>query len=447
MSSSPEALREYRAFLDRTSDGSFDPYYSQEVLRFAVRDDDVLVGPGDVSARPASCGALMESARANASVTVCGIDAKSALACFAALDGVRTLSSAREASGVSNGAWRTFLDGAFGKLVFAPLALSELEGRVSHAEIVRFPGSPYEIVREYWENMADVRACVDAAPTALDDVARFTELVSELNVLCHVGASGNSFYRPASPVVGKHAVEPGTFWQTPAVIEETGAGARFVSGPRVGAALIGGERYQRLLARSVGDEEAVAVTRELVVDGQPWGRIVTARADGDDQAAPWFCPPRPFGAAHLDPIRRALAAALAAAHRGDAVGAVRNAAGVHFRLVRLHPFMSGNQSVAMGLVNGVLRAACGAGMSHLVLDHLALRLSLPAYERVFARAAGAWLVIDESPVRRALELAARRRRVFAFLEELRNAPENAVPQLLQVRAADAALALLQPSGG
>ncbi len=442
MSSSPEAVREYRAFLDRTSDGNFDPYYSQEVLRFSLRDDDVLVGPGDVSARPASCGVLMESARANASVTVCGIDAKSALACFAALDGARTASAARAASGVTSAAWRTFLDGVFGKLVFAPLALSDLERRVSHAEIVRFPGSPYEIVREYWENMADLRARADAAGAALDDVTRFTELVSELNVLCHVGASGKSFYRPASPVVAKGAVEPGVFWHTPAVIEETGAVARFVSGPRVGAGLIGGERYQRLLARSVGDEGAVAGAREVVADGEQWGRIFIARADGDEQAAPWFCPPRPFGVPHLEAIRGALAAAFAAAHRGDAEGAVRHAAGVHFRLVRLHPFMSGNQSVAMGLVNGVLRAACGAGMSHLVLDHLALRLSLQAYERVFARAVEAWVVVDESPVRRALELAARRRRVFAFLEELQNAPENAVSGLLQVRAADAALALL-----
>jgi hypothetical protein len=443
MSSSPESFRQYRAYLDRTNDGGFDPYYSQEILRFAVRDDDVLLGPGDVSARPAACGALMQSARAGVSVTVCGIDAKSADACFAALDGTRTASAARAAAGVAPDAWRTFLDGTFGKLVFAPLSLSELERRVSHAEIVRFPGSPYEIVREYWENMADLRAHADGAGSALADVARFSELISELNVLCHVGASRHSFYRPASPVVGKDAVEPGRFWQTRSVTEETSAGIRFVSGPRVGAALIGGERYQRLLARSVDDEDALADARAVDLEGQQWGRVVIARADGDEGAAPWFCPPRPFGAPHLDAIRNALWAALAAAHRGDTRGAVRHAAGVHFRFVRLHPFMSGNQSVAMGLVNGVLRAVYGVGMSHLVLDHLALRLSLPAYEQVFERAVEAWLLADESPVRRALELATRRRRVFAFLEDLRNAPETAVSALLQARAGDAALALLQ----
>ncbi|HVW29869.1 MAG TPA: hypothetical protein VHC69_31110 [Polyangiaceae bacterium] len=445
MTLSPDAAREYRAFLDGAKDGSFDPYYAEEIRRFEVRDDDVLVGPGDVSVRPAACGSLLESARAGAATTVCGVGVEDARACFAALDGARTAVEARAAARVAAATWRVFLEGAFGKLVFAPLALAELERRASHAEVVRFAGSPYEIVRAYWENMGDVRARVDAARAELDDTARFTALLSELNVLCHVGASGESFYRPASQVVGKEGVSPGEFWRTPSVTEQTSAGVRFVSGPRVGATLIGGERYQALLTRSVDDEGALAEARSVVVDGEPWGRVVTARADGDEQAAPWFCPPRPFGVSHLHAVRRAVSNAFAAARRGDVDGAVREAAGAHFRLIRLHPFMSGNQSVAMGLVNGALRAAFGAGMSHLVLDHLALRLSLPAYERVFARAVAAWLVRDESPVRRALELASRRRRLFTFLEELRNAPEAAVPRLVETRGSDAELALLSAS--
>jgi hypothetical protein len=442
---SPDRAREYRAFLDGANDGSFDPYYAEEIRRFETRDDDVLVGPGDVSVRPAACGVLLESARAGVSTTVCGLGVADARACFAALDGVRTVAQVRAAAGAAPGTWRVFLEGAFGKLVFAPLALAELERRVSHAEVVRFAGSPYEIVREYWENMADVRARIDAANDELADTARFTQFISELNVLCHVGVSGKSFYRPASPVVEKERVAPGEFWRTPSVTEETSAGVRFVSGPRVGAALIGGERYQLLLARSAGDEDALAAARSVVVRGEPWGRLVTARADGDANAAPWFCPPRPYGMSHLDAIRCCMSDALAAARRSDVDGAVREAAGLHFRFIRLHPFMSGNQSVAMGLVNGVLRAAFGAGMSHLVLDHLALRLSLPAYERVFARAVQAWLVADDSAVRRALELASRRRRLFGFLEDLRNAPEAAVSRLFETRGGDAALALLPPS--
>ena len=141
----------------------------------------------------------------------------------------------------------------------------------------------------------------------------------------------------------------------------------------------------------------------------------------------------------------ALSRARAAARERRLDDAVRCAGSVHWRLVRLHPFMSGNQSVAMALVNGVLREASGAGLPHLVLDHLALRLALPAYEEVFVRAFRAWLVKDESPVRRALELATRRRRLFAFLETLRHVPEERVATLVDERRADAALAFLTPS--
>lgn len=438
-----DTLRAYGDWLGRARAAPFDPYYAEATLRFGLRDDDVLVSPGDVTVRAASCGSLMESARAGVSFSVCGIDPARATDCVDALDGTRTVSEARARANVGSSTWELFVANAFGKVVFAPLALSELETRVSHVEIVRFPGSPYEIVRAYWENMGDVRARIGAAPDFVD-ASGFATLLRELNVLCHVGASGSNFYRPASPVVAKEGVEPGAFWQTPSVTEETPDGTRFVSGPRVGAALIGGARYQGLLARSLDEEESLSEARGADGEGLSWGRVVTARADADDRPAPWFCPPRPFGAAHLGVIAAALSDARAAAAQGRTDDAVRCAASVHYRLVRLHPFKSGNQSVAMGLVNAVLREAAGAGIPHLVLDHLAFRLSLPAYERVFHRAVGAWLVVDDSPVRRALELAARRRRLFAFLDALQNAPESGVSELLAARSADAALAFLVP---
>src|SRR5262249_24017915 len=154
----------------------------------------------------------------------------------------------------------------------------------------------------------------------------------------------------------------------------------FVSGPRVNAVPIGGERYQELLARSVDDMASLATERALTDDeGLAWGRVVTAKADADTAPAPWFCPPRPFADAHFAAVFRSLSAAREAGYTDEAI---RHAAGVHFRLVRLHPFVSGNQSIAMALVNGLLRPVVGAGLPHLVLDHLALRLALPAYERV-----------------------------------------------------------------
>jgi hypothetical protein len=439
-------VQAYTAWLSaRAKIMGFDPYYAEEALRFELADGDVLVGPGDVTVSPAPCGVRLDSARAAASFTVCGIGPKEAAACFGAIDGARTLAEARAASTVPPGAWELLVSHGFGKLLFAPMALAALEARVSHAEIVRFPGSPYEIVRAYWRNMADVAERLAGIDGLLGEAAGFVGLLRELNVLALLGASRRSFYRPASPVVGKAGLEPGALWLTPSVTEETSDGVRFVSGPRVGAALIGGERYHGLLSRSLADPDSLAPARSVTTDdGLSWGRVVTARADKDEHAAPWFCPPRPFGAPHFETIRLALAGARTAARDGRKADAVRGLSSVHWRFVRLHPFMSGNQSVAMGLVNAVLRDAFGAGIPHLVLDHLALRLSLPAYERVFTRAVRSWLLVDESPVRRALELAGRRRRIFGFLEALRAARPEEIAELIAARSTDAELALLDP---
>jgi hypothetical protein len=441
-----ETIRAYSAWLSkRAAIPGFDPYYSAEALRFELGEGDVLFVPGDLTVSPAPCGVLLGSARAAASLTVCGIGRDEAAACVGAIDGVRTAGEARAASAVAARAWDLLVANTFGKLVFAPVALAALEARVSHAEIVRFPGSPYEIVRAYWHNMADVAERLAGLDAHLADTRGFIGLIRELNVISLVGASRRSFYRPASPVVAKQGLEPGALWHTPPITQETSEGTRFVSGPRVGAALIGGDRYHGLLSTSVADPESLAPTRSVTTnDGLPWGRLVTARAAADERAAPWFCPPRPFDSAHFEAIRVALGRALAAARQGRNADAARSLAAAHFRFVRLHPFTSGNQSVAMGLVNAVLREAFGAGIPHLVLDHLALRLSPSAYEEIFARAVHAWLLVDENPVRRALELAARRRRLFSFLEALRAARDEEIAGLVAAREADARLALLFP---
>jgi hypothetical protein len=296
--------------------------------------------------------------------------------------------------------------------------------------------------------MADVAERLAGIDALVADERGFVGLLRELNVISLLGASRQSFYRPASPVVAKEGLEPGALWLTPSVTEETGDGVRFVSGPRVGATLIGGERFQGLLSRSLADPGSLAAARSVTTDdGLSWGRVVTARADTDEHAAPWFCPPRPFGAPHFEAIRSALARSREAAREGRKADVVRSLASAHFRFVRLHPFVSGNQSVAMGLVNAVLRDTFGAGIPHLVLDHLALRLSLSAYEEVFSRAVQAWLLVDESKVRRALELSARRRRVFSFLEALGASRAEEVARLIASREADARLALLDPAAG
>jgi hypothetical protein len=421
-----------------------DPYYSERLARFEPRVDDVLATAGDVTVSAAPCGVAVSSERARARFEVCGIGVREASAALEAIDGARTLAEARAAVAIDDESWRLFIESAFGTAVLAPLAVMFLERRVSGSEIVRYAGSPYEIVRSYWANMGDIAERVsdlrENPPTS-----EFIRQLRELNALALVGAAGTSFYLPASPVAGKRSVEPGELWTAAAVVEPRESGPfRFVSGPRVNASLIGGAHYHALIAHALGDPEAAKPSRDFVdPSGLRWGRIVVARADHDDEARAWFCPPRPIDVAHFDALRAAFSDALGAAAGHDAEATLRSLALFHQRFVRLHPFRAANQCVAMSLVNHVLRRSHGAGIPHLVLDHLALRFSSDAYARAFASAVDGWLIAGKSPVERYMELIARKERCFAFLRELGNATDlDGARSLVAARSGDAQLALV-----
>lgn len=435
--------RAYAAFRARPEEPRFDPYYSEEVARFQCRKDDVLVLPRDAQAQPAGCGALLVSTQAHARIEVCGVSPTAAARVLAAIDGMRTAEEVEGAAGVDASTWEQIMRAAFGTVLFAPSAVAELEQRVSGTEIVRFVGSPYEIVRAYWDNMATVAARLRDLSAALSTADAFVRLMRELHVLALAGESGRSFYRPASPIFEKESEGLGEFLRSASVTEETSQGTRFVSGPRVGAGLIGGPHYHALLTESASDPGALAPAR-LIEDeaGLSWGRIVTARAVQDEREAPWFCPPRPLSPLHFETLRAHLVDALRA-EPSRSVGAL---AGFHWAFVRAHPFAFANQCVAMSVVNHVLRQTLGAGMPHHVLDHLALRLSKPAYEGVFRIAVRAWVVHEDSPVRRTLELVARKRRTFELLRKLDAAPSvNEARRLAGESPEDANLVLLNAS--
>ncbi len=437
-----ETIRAYRAFLRADSERAepFDAYYSESVVRFELRETDTLAAPPDAVVDAAGCGTHIASVRANARLEVCGVDARKASAVFAAIDGVRSARDVRVASRVSTAAWRSLVRHCFGTVIFAPLAVAALEREVSGTELVRFPGSPYEIVRPYWENMSALRARLETSKEP-EDARGFLRLLRDLHVLALCGENHASFYRPASPIALKGDAAPGGLLIEPAVTEELSTHVRFVSGPRVNATAIGGERYQVLLAESLGDHAAAGASRTPAEDVE-WGRVVTARADTDAMSAEWFCPPRPLEWRHVEFIRRQFVDASRAASSGDASNAVRSVARLHWAFVRLHPFRFANQCLAMSFVNHVLRRARGAGIPHLVLDHIALRFSSSSYETVFRRAADVWIVSEPNPLHRLTELVARRTRAFGMLERIGAASSIAEARALLANRADAALVLL-----
>jgi hypothetical protein len=296
--------------------------------------------------------------------------------------------------------------------------VASAEALISGIEITRFPGSPYEIDRAYWKNMGDVRSNVKALPPeVLADDEAFSRWLRELHVLALMGKDLQSYYQPASPISSGRAA-PGRIMRTATHVLDTREGTLIVSGPRVNAAQLGGARYHEALYGSVGEPEASSPRPFADATGLDWGRLVHGRAMSDASDGAWFCPPRPFSPGHFATLRRLLRGAVEALEQAERPAHIQALAGFHQNFVRLHPFHCGNQCLAMNIVNGVLCQSVGAGIPHLMLDHLALRLSSSSYARIFARAVRVYADPQLSPAARYLRLGTSRAQAFELSRKL-----------------------------
>ena len=399
--------------------------FDEPIVRFTPADADLLVSERDVNVRAEAGGLRLTAPRAASGVVLDGLserDREAVAALLGQLDGTSPLGAVRAGlSGESVRVLDVLLAGAFGKLVFAPLAVLDAERGISGVEITRFPGSPYEIARPFWKNMAAVRAGSGPLFDALDADERFVRELRKLHVIALMGDDLQSYYQPASPISSGRAA-PGRFMLTPAELLDTPSGTLFVSGPRVSAAPVGGARYHEMLYHTLEDPGAALPRQRRDDDGLDWGQLVVARASSDTSAAPWFCPPRPIRHGHLRALRLALAAGEQAARSGDRADCIAALGAFHRDFCRLHPFHCGNQSLAMNLVNAVLGRGLGAGLPHLMLDHLAFRLSPVAHLRAFRRAVDAYVDPQPNAALRYLRLASNRARTFALARQVDTAP-------------------------
>jgi hypothetical protein len=316
----------------------------------------------------------------------------------------------------------SLIEQAFSKVLFAPSAVAALEVELPSVELTRFPGSPYEVVRAYWQNSIAVRRRIEESEPS--DVAELRALLLELHELLLLGDGDpqrrSSFYLPAS-LLGRKRPEPGRFYDVPTGLERRGAETILTSGARVSVPLLGGEYYWQLLAESVDDAAALAAERQLELDGVPLGQVLRARAEDETQARPWFLPPRPLEGGHFAAILKAWQDARTAAQARDVNGALSALAAFHHRFVRVHPLPSGNQSLSMSFVNAFLRPLLGAGIPHLLLDQMALRFQLVPYQRLFTRAVRAWSTPWPHPGERVRQLMHMRAGLDGFVREVGNA--------------------------
>lgn len=415
----PHELRAYERWLEaeRRGRGERDYLFLAERARFEPRRGDrVVVAPGTtVGERDGS--AVLRCAEPRLELPVPGASRAAATALLGAIDGQRCLLEARFAAGLDAQTTARVLRAAFGRLIFAPDAVTDLEAALSATEIVRFPSSPYNVERPYWENMVAVSSRLDARRSAALPVDAFVRLLRELHVCVLLGHDLATFYRPASPVADR-LVAPGALYDEPVHLHRGRSGLLLLDGPRVHAPLLGGEAYHRALAVELGDPEALAAERACDEDGVPWGTSVVARSERDEAPVPCFCPPRPLRAEHFAWLGARWQEALQAEALADRGATCQALARFHRGFVRLHPFHCANQSLAMGMVNSVLRRSHGAGIPHLLLDHLALRFSGRAYEQLFARAVAAWSVAGLEPADKLRALRERRRQALGLIEQL-----------------------------
>ncbi|HEX6272440.1 MAG TPA: hypothetical protein VFZ53_05350 [Polyangiaceae bacterium] len=429
---STDASRRYERWLaEQSSDDAY--LFTDAKVRFDARQGDVLIPAPGLVARASDGGTRLDAPSLAAGVEVSGVRPEEVERFVAALDGERTLGKAIHTARLANDTIRAILDAGFGRMLFAPLAVLMLERAVPSAEVVRFPGTPYEIPRNYWQNMASVRKLSVRFFERLGEPRAALEELRRLHAVALLGEDETSFYRPASPIA-KKGIGPSRLWLAASRTIETDAGTRFVEGPRVGARFLGGDRYGTLLATRAGDARATSERLEhRDAAGLDWGRVVVARADGDAEALPWFCPPRPITERHVASLFGSLAL-------GDV-------ADFHQKFMRLHPFRAANQALAMNLVNAALGRRTGSphgGIPHLVLDHLAFRLSPEAYRKVFELALREW-VVTGSPAERLHAYAERKRLYYGFVDSIAGSRDDAEAQALARASTRAArLALLVP---
>lgn len=287
---------------------------------------------------------------------------------------------------------QSFIEQAFARVLFAPHAVAALETELPAVELVRFPGSPYEVVRSYWRNSCAVRRRLQEHDLP-SDASQLRALLLELHELLLMGEgsaeSRSSFYLPAS-LLGRKRPEPGSFYEVPSELERRGSETILKQGARVGVPLLGGVNYWQLLAESVDDSAATGDARQLSAGGLDLGQVVRARAEGEAESRAWFLPPRPLKPAHFEALLTDLQAARSAEAARDLPAALAALGAFHYRFVRTHPLPSGNQSLSMSFVNAALKRLLGAGIPHLLLDQFALRFELSAYQQLFARAARVW---------------------------------------------------------
>lgn len=258
-----------------------------------------------------------------------------------------------------------------GRVIIFPQSVQALEQRISGVEICRIPLSPYQIDRNYWQNMADVRELIEQglfdASNHQEDFQRF---LKALHITASMGQQLDCFYIPQRRIEEDHMM-PGAYLPYAPVVERIGENDLFLT----------------VASYFFNDNMRLEQGAPLIDDNNiHWGTLATYLKDG--QKVDYFRSPRPLIDAHFDSLRLDILRALEKGDSADGdIGRFARvawaAADFHQKFVRLHPFGCINQSLAMNIVNYMLKTQLNLVLPHLNLDFCALEFSQHDYRQYF----------------------------------------------------------------
>jgi hypothetical protein len=327
---------------------------------FQLRDDDVPVAVAGVQIEEGENGLVVRSPLGE--VRLRDTSRFQFERVMSRIDGVRTISQIVEELGEPDGAGSRILEPCLGVAFVLPREVEELERRIGGPEISRVPRSPYGIDRNCWANMGDVRSELPAFIASAERPDEFAAGLRGLHRIAVMGRDADRFYKPWSRISDSR-VEPGFLRTRPVRVD--------VSGMSLQHLLL----YEYSRGRELWIREAPDKSRTEARGF--WGRLLI---DGNGL----------FHAPDLTPEHLVQIAAplihwkqSGARDRGAGTGLV---ARFHWRFTRAHPFWCANHSIAMNIVNFLLKQAEGRILSHLDLDCFAMALPEEEYVPVFERA-------------------------------------------------------------
>ena len=410
----PWVLVDYYSWLEKQPVPKLDDYlFAQPRIRFEISDADRLMLLESVKALEHNGSAAIQLSSDTPPMLVPGLQPRTLFAVVEALRQRPVLIDLPFCSGASRVECDCLLRVGFGRFIFAPEALAQLENEVAATEIVRFPASPYEIVRNYWLNVGKLTRDVDSSIDVPMDPHLFATWLRRRHVQLLLGQAFDSFYRPSSPIA-RVRVMPGAFYTRETRTVAAGSHQYIIEGPRIKAIAVGGEVYHRLIRMSLTQAQPGTGKN----DELDWGHLITARARDDEGDSEWFLPPRPMTSVHIDRLRTDWADGLRTSGPGFPAESVASLGRFHWRFVRLHPFACANQSLAFALVNCALRRLLGYGIPQLILDQFALRHDCDDYVRLFGRAVSAWYTSATLSLERQRERIQKRQLLDRFISSL-----------------------------